>query len=416
MVIDVTDGWLLAGRVAAAGPDPCLHPRQRPRVSLMTAKIGVLLRDIQDAQGAEGWLDHVRALSTSASRSARQGRDRPGQSAPAKPPGADLGQDLVLRDLGWDLGEPAHLPEPVVPGDAEAHGVRGRAARGRGARVPQRGQRRPLPRVQRRRLDLPAAPANPSARPPSRARRACRRRTSQRAAACGSGGCACGSAATSWRRSGCSTASACSSRSARSSSAASGSITDVTRDGHRYREFALGLLLRFRAMEQGLQHRRPARLRPGHRAGRPLHLLAVRPPAVVLPGRHRSSCAASGCWWPAACRPTCPSRAGARRRCGCSTGTSRTARRARSRCAATASQQRGGWKVEQGAEAAGVGADLVPVGEQGADPARRSSSSTAATRGSGLLVAAEVFALKASTADRRRARSRSTSIATSGAR
>ena len=30
------------------------------------------------------------------------------------------------------------------------------------------------------------------------------------------------------------------------------------------------------------------------------------------------------------------------------------------------SQQRGGWKVEQGAEAAGVGADLVPVGQQGA--------------------------------------------------
>ena len=248
---------------------------------------------------------------------------------PAKPPGADLGVDLVLRNIGWDLGDPAIVPEPVVPRDGEADRVRGRAAAGGGGRVRQRGQRRPLCRVQRRHLDLSRQRASRSARPPSRARRACRPRTSRRAAACASGGCGCALAATRraarWLLDGIGLFI----KVGRFELSGSGSITDVMRDGHRYREFALGLLLRFRAMQQGLLDRRAAGLRARQRAGRPLHLLAVRPAAVVLPGRQASSCAAFACWSPAAWRRTCRRPAVGRRRCGCSTGTSRTARRAR---------------------------------------------------------------------------------------
>ena len=105
MVIDVTDGWLLQG--AWLPPDP-IHAftLANLRVSLMTAKIGVLLRDIQDAQGAEGWVDHVRALIDIGVK-VGDGKDEVVQaSVPGKPPGADLGLDVVLRNLGWDLGEP----------------------------------------------------------------------------------------------------------------------------------------------------------------------------------------------------------------------------------------------------------------------------------------------------------------------
>ena len=61
MVIDITDGWLLQG--AWLPPNP-IHAFTvaNARVSLMTAKVGLLLRDLEEAQGAKGWFDHVRAL------------------------------------------------------------------------------------------------------------------------------------------------------------------------------------------------------------------------------------------------------------------------------------------------------------------------------------------------------------------
>jgi hypothetical protein len=61
MVIDISDGWLLQGTWSPP------HPRQafevaNIRVSLMAVKVGVLLQNISEAQGLEGWLDHMRAL------------------------------------------------------------------------------------------------------------------------------------------------------------------------------------------------------------------------------------------------------------------------------------------------------------------------------------------------------------------
>ncbi len=114
----------------------------------------------------EGWFDHVRAL-IDLGVAVGDDKDEADQARRCRPsrPGADLGMDVVLRDLGWDLGDTRDLPEPVVPRDAEAHGVRGGPARGRGARLRQRGQRRALPRVQRRHLDLPRRRRNRSARP-----------------------------------------------------------------------------------------------------------------------------------------------------------------------------------------------------------------------------------------------------------
>ena len=80
------------------------------------------------------------------------------------------------------------------------------------------------------------------------------------------------------------------------------------------------------------------------------------------------------------------------------------------------SQQRGGWKVEQGADGGRRGRRPVPVGEQERCSCARSSSSTRSDSGSGLLVAAEVFALKAHASRSASGRSRSTSSGTSAAR
>ena len=82
----------------------------------MTAKLGILLRDIQDAQGVEGWFDHVRALiDLGVEGRRRQGRSRAGSRCPPSRPEPTSAQDLVLRDLGWDLGEPAIIPSLWFP-------------------------------------------------------------------------------------------------------------------------------------------------------------------------------------------------------------------------------------------------------------------------------------------------------------
>ena len=53
---------------------------------------------------AQGWFDQCASLVDIGVKVGEDdGRDLQGQ-APAKPPGADLGQDVVLRDIGWDLG------------------------------------------------------------------------------------------------------------------------------------------------------------------------------------------------------------------------------------------------------------------------------------------------------------------------
>ena len=188
----------------------------------------------------------------------------------------------MLRDLGWDLGEPAILPSLWFPEDVKltAFEVVQLEVEELAFVNEDNGGRYLV--LQRRRLDLPRRRRSRSAkqRDAGHARRA-RPRTSRTAAACGSAGCACASAATSWPRRGCSTASACSSKVGRFELSGSGS--DHRRHPRR------PPLPRVRARPapavpgdgQGLQHRRAALLRPGHRARRQLHLLAVRAPAVA---------------------------------------------------------------------------------------------------------------------------------------
>ena len=115
MVIDISDGWLLQGTWSPP------HPLQvfevaNIRVSLMAVKVGMLLQDIGGAQGVEGWFDHVRAL---VDIGIAVGDDERSffKAKLDRPPGASLGQDVVLRDLGWDLGEPRFFPNLWFPDD-----------------------------------------------------------------------------------------------------------------------------------------------------------------------------------------------------------------------------------------------------------------------------------------------------------
>ncbi len=357
MVVDVTDGWLLQGGWLPPDPIGSFH-LANARVSLMTAKLGVLLQDIQNAQGASGWLDHLRVLVDLGVEGRRRHRRRPSRSA--RPPS----RRAPTSARTWCCATSAGI-----------------SARRRSSRICGSPRRSSSPRSRSVQLEVEevaflnednggrylafsggvsiyAGAGQPDAQPPSPGRPVCRRTMQPRAAVCASGGCDCGPAAIqlapSWLLDGVSLF-----------------ISTGT----------------FEISGSGTHHRRHPR-RP------PLPGVRTRPPAAVpgdgarisrsarncttagSAGRRTISptgcsasscptarwapsiCAASGCWSPAACRPTCPSRAAGRRRCACSVGISSSARRARSRCAATAPRQRGGWKVEMGAEAAGVGADL----------------------------------------------------------
>ena len=73
IVIDVTDGWLLQASLIPP------HPLQSPKIvgarfAFMAVRIGVLLRDIQEAQGVEGWGNHLRAAGRPGDRR-RRGQD-----------------------------------------------------------------------------------------------------------------------------------------------------------------------------------------------------------------------------------------------------------------------------------------------------------------------------------------------------
>jgi hypothetical protein len=115
MVIDISDGWLLQGTWSPP------HPRRVFRVAnigvnLMAVKVGVLLQGISEAQGAKGWSEHVRAL---VDIGIAVGEDESSffKAKLNRPPGAALGQDVVLRDLGWDLGEFRFFPNLWFPDD-----------------------------------------------------------------------------------------------------------------------------------------------------------------------------------------------------------------------------------------------------------------------------------------------------------
>ena len=173
-----------------------------------------------------------------------------------------------------------------------------------------------------------------------------------------------------------------------------GSITDVTRDGHRYREFALGLLLRFRAM--GKDFGIGAQLVYGRVTG-PVDrftywlfgLQLSYCPVGTFELRGIRMLVAGGM------APDLPEPSGRPQEMRLLVWYQQNSASGAVEVRSDRSQQRGGWKVEQGAEAAGVGADLC-LSVSKALILRSFIFFHRSDSQSGLLVAAEVFALKAS--------------------
>lgn len=247
LLVDVSDGWLLQGAWVPEGPVE-LFEVANVRVSFMTVRLGFLLRGIQDAQGAAGFMDHVRIL---VDLGVAVGEDDNPQIAqfevPARPPGAELGQDVVLRNLGWDLGEKALFPDLWFPEDVkltvfrvvqvqveeiaflnEDNGGRYLSFSGGISVFPGAGDPERTPRD----ATTPGLPAEGQPDGGGIRVRRLRFRT---------GG---NELAPRWGLDGVSLHL----RKGRFELIGQGSITDVTRDGHRYQEVSLGLFLRFGAL------------------------------------------------------------------------------------------------------------------------------------------------------------------------
>ncbi len=392
LVIDVTDGWLLQG--AWLPPNP-IHAftLANVRVSLMTAKLGFLLKDIQDAQGTEGWFDHVRALIDLGVK-VGDGKDEVVQAeVPGKPPGADLGVDLVLRNHGWDLGEPAIIPSLWFPETlklkafevvqlqveevafvSEDNGGRYLSFSGGISIFPGAGQ-------PERKTASPGTPGVPAENQPAGGGLRFRRLRLR------IGG---NELAPRWLLDGISLFI----KVGTFEMSGSGSITDITRDGHRYREFALGLLLRFRAMSKDFGI--GAQLAYGRVTGPvdrftywlfglqlsycPMGTFELRGIRMLVAG---------------GMSPDLPEPSGRPQEMRLLQWYQQFSASGAVEVRSDRSQQRGGWKVEQDAEAAGVGADLC-LSVSKALILRSFIFFHRSDSQSGLLVAAEVFALKAS--------------------
>ena len=388
MVIDVSDGWLLQGAWLPPAPVHAFT-LANVSVSLMTAKLGLLLHDLQDAQGAEGFMKHVRALIDLGIK-VGDGKDETVQvQVPAKPLGADLGVDLVLRDIGWDLGDPAIVPGLWFPETvkltafevvqlqveevafvSEDNGGRYVAFSGGISIFPGTGQ-------PERKTAEPGTPGVPAENQPSggglRFRRLRLRVAGNEAAA-------------RWLLDGIGLFI----KVGRFELSGSGSITDVVREGHRYREFALGLLLRFRAMQKDFSI--GAQLVYGRVSG-PVDRFTY-----WLFGLQLSYCPVGSfelrgirMLVAGGMAPDLPAPSGRPQEMRLLDWYKQNSASGAVTVRSDRSQSRGGWKVEQGAQAAGVGADLG-----------LSVTKTVILRAfiflhqsdaqSGLLVAAEVFA------------------------
>ena len=390
--IDVSDGWLLQG--AWVPPDPIhLFTLANARVALMTARLGVLLRDLQEAQGAEGWGKHVRAL-VDFGVAVGDGKDEVVQvDVPAKPPGQDLGQDLVLRNIGWDLGEPRIFPSLWFPEEVklkafevvqleveeiafvnEDNGGRYLAFSGGVSIFP--GAGRP-----ERKTAEPGTPGVPAESQPAGGGLRFRRLRLR------IGG---NELAPRWLLDGVSLLI----RSGTFELSGSGSITDVTRDGHRYREFALGLLLRFHGL--GKDFSIGAQLVYGRVTGPtdrftywlfgfqlsycPVGTFELRGIRMLVAG---------------GMSPDLPEPSGRPQELRLLAWYQQNSASGAVEVRSDRAQQRAGWKVERDAEAAGVGADLC-LSVSKALILRSFIFFHRSDSGSGLLVAAEVFALKSS--------------------
>jgi hypothetical protein len=313
---------------------------------------------------------------------------------PAKPPGADLGVDLVLRDIGWDLGSPAIMPSLWFPETvkltafevvqlqveeiafvSEDNGGRYLAFSGGIAIFPGAGQ-------PERKTSTPGTPGAPAEGQPSGGGLRFRRLRMR------IGG---NELAPRWMLDGISLFV----KVGTFELSGSGSITDVTHDGHRYREFAFGFLLRFEAM--GKEFGIGAQLVYGRVSGPvdnftywlfglqlsycPVSTFELRGIRVLVAG---------------GMAPDLPEPSGRPQEMRLLDWYKQNSATGAVEVRSDRSQQRGGWKVEQGAQAAGVGADLC-LSVSNALFLRAFIFFHRSDSQSGLLVAAEVFALKSST-------------------
>lgn len=115
MVIDISDGWLLQGTWSPPHPLQ-LFEVANIGVTLMAVKVGILLEDISEAQGTKGWFEHLRIL-VDLGIAVSGDSDAMFTAKHDRPSGAELGQAVVLRDLGWDLGEARYFPNLWFPDD-----------------------------------------------------------------------------------------------------------------------------------------------------------------------------------------------------------------------------------------------------------------------------------------------------------
>ncbi len=389
MVIDVSDSWLVEG--AWLPPNP-LHAFTvaNVSVSLMTVKLGVLLHDIQKAQGSK-WLDHFRALFD---LGIKVGQDSPEPvkfTSPGKPPGVDLGQDVVLRGIGLDLGSKPAMPSLWFPETLklqafevvqleveevdflnEDNGGRYLAFSGGVSIYPGAGKP-----VRTTEPGTPGVPANNSASGGGIRFRRLRFRT---------GG---NPLAPSWLLDGVSVFI----RAGRVELSGFGTITDSIRNGHRYQEFGFGLLLRFSAMDKDFQI--GAQLYYGRVSGPtdnftywlfgfqlsycPVGAIDMRGIRMLVAG---------------GMSPDLPEPSGRPQEMRLLRWYQQFSASGAVEVRNDRAQQRGGWKIEQNAQAAGVGADVC-LSVSKALFLRAFIFLHQSDSGSGLLVAAEVFALKA---------------------
>jgi hypothetical protein len=388
--IDVSDGWLLQG--AWVPPHP-IHAMSiaNATLSLMSAKVGVLLRDIDEAQGSDGWLKHMRALIDIGVK-VGDGKDAAFQLAPAKPP--DAGADVVLRNIGWDLGEWAIFPSlwfpetlklkafEVVQLDVEElalvnedNGGRYLAFSGGVSLYPGAGQ-------PERKTAEPGTPGVPAENGRSGAGLRFRRLRLRM------GG---NPLAPAWLLDGVSLFI----KTSRVEISGSGSITDVTHDGHRYREFALGILLRFNALDANFSV--GAQLVYGRVTG-PVDnftywlfgLQLSYCPVGTFDLRGVQALVAGGL------SPDLPEPSGRPQEMRLLDWYKQHSASGAVEVRSDRSQKRAGWKAEQGAQALGAGADLC-LSVSRALILRSFILIHRSDSAAGILVAAEVFVLKAST-------------------
>ncbi|TDB89410.1 hypothetical protein E1264_08330 [Actinomadura sp. KC216] len=378
LLIDVTDGWLVQG--AWVPPKPLkLFTFVNVTVSLMTVKLGYLLRHVPDSS----WDDHVRLLCDIGVQV--------GEST-GKLFRTRVEQTMVLRDLGWDQGEVRLLPDLWFPESlklyafdvvhleveevaflSEDNGGRYISFSGGASVYPGAGDRPELPFHPGPPGEL--APVRPAGGAAGLRFRRLRLRT---------GG---GEQAAEWLLDGVSLFV----RKGRLELSGSGGVTDIAVNGHRVREFALGLLLRFPAL--GTDVSVGAQFAYGRVTG-PVEnftywLFGVQLSHLPLGFTQLRNVRALGA---SGLSPLLPEPSGRPQEMRLLDWYKQHSGSGAVELRGDRDQQRGGWRVDQGAVAGGIGADItLPVGKA---VFLRSFIFVYDSDSTVLFVAADVFALK----------------------